>query len=193
MSLRLVALVNGVVGLTTFALLVLFFAVGGAFGGINDVGNAVLGILSGLLAVLFWRRGTARTPALAAACVLAVTGSVVAVVGSVLVIWNITGYFLAGLVSSAGFALIGLWLVPLSRSLAAEAGQSWPRRLPVFGVVSGVVMALGLIGVPGIVAGYDDINTVPGWILAGGANWLGTYILFPLWCLRVSRSPAARG
>jgi hypothetical protein len=54
-------------------------------------------------------------------------------------------------------------------------------------MVAGVVMLFGLIGVPGIFLGIDDLDTAPWWTFVAGFSWAGTYLLFPLWSLRLAR------
>jgi hypothetical protein len=169
-NLPVVARTHGIVGLATCACLIVFFAVGGAFGTINDVGNAVFGLLSLALA-WFLSRSTLFLG-------VAVVGAALTVLGTVLVMTEITGFYLAGLWSSFGFALIGIWLVATSRV--------GPERLPRAGLIAGAVMMLGLIGVPGILMGLDDLDTAPAWTFVSGVSWAGTYLLFPAWSLRLA-------
>ncbi|MFC6157021.1 hypothetical protein [Kribbella jiaozuonensis] len=171
MSTRAVATAHSIVGFTTCACLLIFYATGEPFGSINDVGNAALGILS---LVLAWLVHPSRVLVGVAA-----VGTVLTIVGTVLVMSGITGYYLAGLWSSAGFALIGVWLVGSAR----QVGRT--------GLVAGVVMLLGLIGVPGIFLGIDDLDTAPVWTFVAGASWAGTYLLFPAWSLRLARQDRA--
>jgi len=105
--------------------------------------------------------------------------------GSALVVSGTTGFLLAGLVSSVGFAFIGLWLVALNRAMRSEAG--WPRRLPTVRVVAGVIMALGFVATPGIAMGVDDMKTAPGWIWIGFVGWIGTYLIYPVWSIWLGR------
>lgn len=148
--------------------LAVFFAAGEPFGTINDVLNALIGVLSAVLAQVWPARPLGRVVALA--------GGIVMVAGSVLVIFEVTGYFLAGLVSAAGAALIGAWVV------MASTGTS---RL---GVVAGAVMLTGLLAVPGILTRLDDQDAAPWYVVAGQVSWLGTYLLYPIWCLRLTMS-----
>jgi hypothetical protein len=169
-----IARLLGWVGFGTAVCLVLFFIVEGPFGAINDVGNALLGVLS---AVLAW---TYRQPAPFAVAVL---GAAITVVGTALVMSEATGYYLAGLVSSAGFALIGGWLIAVNRRT---------DRVRVLGIVAGAVMLLGLIGVPGIVTGVDYVDIAPAYTFVAGVSWLGTYLLFPAWALTTTGEAASR-
>lgn len=178
-----------VVGLGSCLSLIMFFVMGGPFGAINDVGNGALGLLSGGLAVALWRSGVAPNPGIGVvASSVAVLGAAVTVVGSVLILSDATGFFLAGLVSGLGFALIGVWLIAFSRWIVSDAGRGWPSRLPMVGGLAGAIMALGLINVPGLALGLDNMETAPGWIQAGGLSWLGTYILFPIWSIWFGRA-----
>ncbi|WP_350276606.1 hypothetical protein [Kribbella sp. HUAS MG21] len=167
-----VARVHGVVGFATCACLIVFYAVGDPFGLINDVGNALLGLLSLALAWLVSGRHILVG--------VAAVGAALTVVGTVLVVSGITGFFLAGLWSSLGFALIGLWLLGAGRSPARPSG-----------LVAGGVMLLGLLGVPGILMGLDDMDNAPVWAFVAGVSWAGTYLLFPAWSLRLARRHGA--
>jgi len=178
-----VAVAAGVVGLGSLASLTALFVVGQPFGTINDIGNGTLGVLSALLAAtsLSRRRDSILETATVAS---AVVGAAFAVAGSVLVISGTTGFFLAGLVSSVGFALIGAWLVAVNRS--AGAGR-WPRTLRTLGVTAGLTMLFGLVMVPGIVMQLDAMSTAPGWLWIGFVGWIGTFVLYPIWGLWVGR------
>jgi hypothetical protein len=161
----------GVIAFVSVGNLVLFFVAGDAFGTINDLGNAAVGILSGLLA---WTSARSELPKAAgshaAAVAIAVLGAGATVVGSVLVLSETTGFLLAGLVTSVGFALIGLWLVAFNWSLRADQGLSgW---LPRTGIAAGAVMAVGLITLPGIVMRVDDMGAAPGWLWIGFVGWI---------------------
>jgi hypothetical protein len=181
----------GVVGLLSWLSLIVFFIVGDPFGTFGDVGNGALGLLSGALAVTLRPAAVAPNPGMKVlASSAAVLGAAIAVVGSVLILWDITGFYLAGLVSGLGFALIGVWLVAFNRWMADDVRQRCPRRLPMVGIVAGAIMAVGFINIPGVVWGLDDMEKAPVWILAGGVNWLGTYVLFPVWSIWFSRALA---
>lgn len=110
---------------------------------------------------------------------MVVVGAGVTVVGTVLVLSEMTGFYLAGLWSSFGFALIGVWLVVVHWHRSAELRRA--------GLVAGAVMMLGLIGVPGILMGLDDMDNAPAWAFVAGISWAGTYLLFPAWSLRLAR------
>jgi len=178
----------GWAGLVALVSLVVFFVVGGPFGFINDVSNAALALLAGALAATWLRSATRTSPSLRVTTVLALVGAAVAVVGSVLIVLDVTGYFLAGLVSASGFALVGTWLIAANLSVDKPPGIGSSRGQTILGVVAGAVMALGLLNLPGIAMGVDDQATAPPWLLAVGLCWGGTYLLMPIWGLRLRRT-----
>lgn len=172
---RILAAVLAAVGLVSWVSFILFFIVGGPFGALTDVGNGLQALLCGALALLL------RTKVPIPAVMLAVVGAATGLVGSYLVMTETTGYFLAGLVSALGFALIGVWLIVIARSGDVTA--------PRLAQVAGAVMALGLVNIPGVLWGLDDQATAPGWLLAAGVSWAGTYLLLPIWALLLARNP----
>jgi hypothetical protein len=177
-----IAFVTGAIGLTSAASLAAFFALGGPLGAINDWTIGLFGFMSGVLAVSQRRPdGNDRAMVGVLQIGLAVAGSVVVVIGSWMVISDVTGFLLAGLVESVGFALIGAWLIELNRS--RRVTLSWPRGLRRLGAVTGFVMALGFIVVPGIAIGIDDASAAPPWIWIGFLGWLGIFFLYPIWCI----------
>ncbi|MET9311598.1 hypothetical protein ABZX12_07210 [Kribbella sp. NPDC003505] len=173
-AVRPVALAHGIVGLATCLCLILFYAGADALGAVNDVGNAVLGVLSLAMAWTLYAapRRTSRALVLLG---LTAVGAALTVVGTILVMTGTTGFYLAGLWSSFGFALIGIWLLGTASGALRRAG-----------LIAGAVMTLGLLGVPGILMGIDDMNTAPAWTFAAGFSWAGTYLLFPTWTLRLA-------
>lgn len=175
-----VAVLLGAVLLASVASLGLFFATGGPFGAINDWSIGAAGVLTMAL-VLTLRRPANSTSGLDLLTRgLAVIGSIVVVVGSALVISKTTGYLLAGLVESLGFALVGIWLIALNRP---QAINRRPNRLEVLGITTGVIMAIGLATIPAIAVGADDANTAPAWVWLGFIGWFGIFFLFPIWSI----------
>lgn len=176
-DLRRLALVTGGVGYAAIVFLVALFVVGEPFGTINDILNGLLGILSAWLAWTLWRRGVSS----GALTAVAGLGAVIALLGSALVMSRTTGFFLAGLVSSVGFALIGLWLVEANRILGRT--NALPRRLSRLGLLAGAAMAFGFINLPGIAMRLDDMATVPPWIWIGSLWFVGAFALYPAWAI----------
>jgi hypothetical protein len=169
----------GAFGLGSVTCLALLFAVGEPFGRLNDLGNATLAILSGILAVV------ERRHVHPLATGLAIVGAAVACAGSGLVISGTSGFFLAGLVSTLGFAGVGAWLLALAR-----AGRAGSGRVRGLGILAGALMVAGVASAPGILLRLDDMATAPGWIWVGMVAWLGIFVLYPIWALASGRRAA---
>jgi len=165
----MLGLAVGAVAIASAISLALFFVVQGPFGTINDILNGVLAILSGYLA---WTL-SGRTLFV----YVALLGQVIAIIGSLLVIFNVTGFFFAGLVSSLGFALIGVWMLWYCWTMLAPSPLRW------LGVAAGVLMVTGVLVIPGIALRLDDMNKAPAWIWAGFLSWLGIYVALPAWSI----------
>jgi hypothetical protein len=178
-----VALATAVVSLLAVLSLIIFYAVGGPFGFLNDVANGLIGLLSLALAWLWVRnrRGGWSTLAIAFASL----GAIVMVLGSLLIILDITGWYLAGLVSSVGSALLGIWLLIANRLHRSAA--ELPRGLIMLGMTTGIFMIIGWLALTGVIARIDDPQLAPLYVNAGLLNWMGTYLLYPIWCLWLSR------
>lgn len=166
-----------------------YYAVGarGPLGPINDILNGAAGAMTSILAFSLHRHRLGGAVGGVAAAVL---GGGVVVWGSILVLTSRTGWLFAGLVSGVGFALLGVWLALLNRSPAAAR---FPRGLRRLGVGTGVVMSLGFVLLPAIVARYDDAESAPWWVWLGFQGLAGTYVLYPVWAIwlgRILRRPA---
>src|SRR5512143_3439949 len=103
-----VALAVDAVELIGLVLIAIFYAyidnIGGPFGMLNDLCVALGGILSGVLASMLYRvhhSYAARSGDVARA--LALAGAIIAPLGSLLVLTGVTGWFLAGLVTTFGY------------------------------------------------------------------------------------------
>lgn len=173
------AVAVGAVAVGSAACLLTYFVVRGPFGTINDIGNATTGVLSAALA---WRlRGQVAGRAGDVAVGAAAVGAAITVLGSALVVSGTTGFFLAGLVSSVGFAGIGAWLVVANRRFGGAAGLA--PRLRSLGVVAGTLMAFGVLAVPGILLRLDDMETAPAWVWIAFLGWFGTFVVYPAWAI----------
>ena len=168
----------GLVAVASPLCLATFFAVGGPFGTLNDVGNAAVGVLSAALA---WRLREAlddgvRGPALAAAG----AGAALTVIGSTLVVSRTTGFLFASLVSSVGFAAMGAWLIALN---SGARTRSWSTGLRRLGLAAGALMALGVVALPGIAQRLDDMAAAPAWLWIAFLGWLGIFVVYPAWAI----------
>ena len=173
------AIAAGLVAAGTPICLATYFAVGGPFGTINDIGNAATGLLGAALAWRLRRHVSGRAGDLAVAA--AIAGAAITVVGSALVVSGTTGFLLAGLVSSVGFAGIGTWLVAIDRS--DEPVLAWPGRLRWLGLLGGGLMVLGIVALPGVLLRLDDMEAAPAWVWIGFLGWLGVYVAYPAWAV----------
>ena len=177
-----IALALGLVLLFSVVTLALFFAIGGPFGTLNDWSIGASGVLALAFVLAIRASGLGRASVGGVVLpALAVLGAVLVVVGAWLVISDTTGFLLAGLVESFGFALFGFWLVGLSRSMASS--DRWPRLLPSLGFATGILLIIGLIVAPGIVIGLDDMDSAPWWVWVGFVGWLGIFVLLPIWSI----------
>ena len=182
-----VAIATGVAVIVAVINLTLMYTVNGPFfGTVNDVFNAIIGILSIVLAWMLYAEFHARSPLMSqVALVLAAVGAIFTIVGSVLIIFGYTDFVLAGWVTGVGNALIGIWLLTMCTSLLG--GDTVHHNLVVFGIVVGSFMTMGLLGIPGILARVDTMESLPWYLGASYLGFLGTYILYPIWTIWFGR------
>jgi hypothetical protein len=174
-----VAIVTGVSAILAVIFLALMAAVNPSFGMLNDVFNAIVGIL--------YAEHHDWSPLISQiALALALLGAIFTIVGSVLIIYGFTDFVLAGWYSGVGYGLIGLWLVAFCYSMLR--GGALPHNLVIFGLVVGAFMAVGLIGIPGIFAGIDSMESMPWYLYLAFFGYLGTYILYPIWAIGLGRN-----
>lgn len=177
------ASLTGIVGLLALILLILFFIVGGPFGTLNDVCNGLTGILSGIFACSLSMKFRIQPLFL----LFALIGALTVAFGSVLILFDITGWYLAGLYTSAGYALIGLWLLALNSSVRQSNLGS--HGLSTLGMIGGIIMALGLLTIPGIINRVDAWEAGPWYInYVGQLGSIGYLMLYPIWCILVGRT-----
>lgn len=179
------AITTGSVHILAAILLIMFFMVGQPFGTLNDIFNGLAGISSGILAWMLYTEYRATSPSLfRVGIVLAWVGVISVVIGSILVTLEITGWVLAGLYSSAGTALIGLWVLVFNYSMMKN--NLLTRNLNLWGLVAGVLMVTGLVVLPGIFSGFDSETTVPWYLYVAGLSALGG-IIYIIWCIRLGK------
>jgi hypothetical protein len=121
---------------------------------------------------------------------LAAAGAIFTIAGSVLVIFGYTEFVLAGWYTGIGNALIGLWLAAFCYSLLR--GDMLPHNLVTFGLVAGSFMILGLLGIPGILARIDTMESLPWYLGVSYLGFFGTYVLYPIWTIWLGRFLLAR-
>ncbi len=119
--------------------------------------------------------------------IAAITGAVIACIGSALVMSGTTSWQLAGSVNALGFAFIGIWL--LAFNYHVRLIDAFPQTLTRLGQISGALSSLGLLNVLGIF-GIVDSQSDAYWLLSlaqvGGLGeilllvwivWLGRVLL----------------
>jgi hypothetical protein len=182
-----VSIAAGIAGLLGLVFIIIFFTVGQPFGTLNDICIGLTALLSAVLILMLYPGQYAQSPLLSKfALVIALFGALLVVVGSVLAISGVKGWFLSGLYMAAGNAMIGLWLLGLNCSALRD--NTLPHSLVIFGLFSGVIMALGLVTIPAIFRGIDTQEyelTVFNYIW--WASSLGYLALYPTWCILLGR------
>lgn len=182
-----VAIATGIAVILAVIFLILMYTVNGRFGTVNDVLNALIGILSVVLAWMLYADYHARSPLMSQiGLVLVVVGAIFTIVGSVLIIFEFTGFVLAGWYTGVGNALIGLWLATFCYSMLSGSDML-PHNLVIFGIVVGAFMAMGFLGIPGILAHVDTMESLQWYLSVGYLGFFGTYILYPIWTIWLGR------
>jgi hypothetical protein len=181
------AIATGVTTILAVVLLILMYTVDMFFGKVNDIFNSMIGISSVILASTLYAEHHSRSPLMSQiALALAVVGTIFIIIGSTLIIFDFTGFLLAGWYSGIGNALIGTWLAAFCYSLLR--GNVFPHSLVIFGILTGTFMGIGLLGIPGIFTGIDSMERIPGYLYIAFLGWLGTYILYPIWTIWLGRN-----
>lgn len=181
-----IAITTGVSVILAAFFLTLMYSVNQSFGRANDVFNSVIGISSVVLAWMLHAEHHVQSPLMSQIALgLAVIGAIFTVIGSILILFGLTDFVLAGWYSGIGYALIGFWLAAFCSGLLN--GDALPHNLIIFGVVVGAFMAVGLLGIPGIIAGIDSMESMPWYLYIAFFGWFGTYILYPFWTIWLGR------
>ena len=182
-----IAIATGVSAILAIIFLTLMYTVKRSFGFVNDVFNSLIGISSVVLAWMLYAEHHAKSPLMSQiALALAVIGAIFTIIGTILSILGITDFVLAGWYSGIGYALIGMWLAAFCYALLPSGAL--PHNLVIFGIVVGACMAIGLVGIPGIFAGIDSMESMPWYLYVAFFGWLGTYLLYPIWMIWLGRN-----
>jgi hypothetical protein len=180
------AFATGMASTLATLLIILFFTVGGIFGTLNDICNGVAGILSG---VLVWMLFTKFQHSISffhrIILILTLIGSVAVVVGSILILFDFTGWLLAGWYTTVGNALIGIGLLAFNDSVRRT--NLLPRNVATFGLLTGAIMAVGILALPGILMGIDSMEFSNWFLNLGFLSYVGTYLLYPIWTIWLGR------
>ena len=180
------AIITGSSAILAVIFLALMYTVKRSLGYINDIFNSLIGISSAILAFLLYvefQSGSASLSQIALG--LVVVGAIFTIVGTVLSVARITDFVMAGWYTGIGNALLGLWLVNYCYSMLGS--DVLPQSLPVFGLVVGAFMALGLIGILGIITKVDKLESMPKYLYVAFFCYMGIYFLYPIWTIQVGR------
>jgi len=180
------AIASGISAILAIVFLGMMATVNIFFGTLNDILNSVLAILMAALAWMLYSQFHAEAPLMSqVTLVLAVLGAILAVVGSVLVIFRFTGFVLAGWYTGFGYALLGLWLATFCYSILGSG--VYPNKWIVFGIIVGIAMTTGILSVSGILSRIDSMKALPWYLSVAYFAFLGIYILYPIWAICFGR------
>lgn len=180
------AIITGSSAILAVIFLALMYTVKRSLGYINDIFNSLIGIFSAILAFLLYVEFQAGSASLSPIALgLVVVGAIFTIVGTVLSVARITDFVMAGWYTGIGNALLGLWLMNYCYSMLGS--DVLPQSLPVFGLVVGAFMALGLIGILGIITKVDKLESMPKYLYVAFFCYMGTYFLYPIWTIQVGR------
>jgi len=181
-----VAIITSITATLAIIFLILMYVVNNSFGKVNDVFNSIIGISSMVLAWMLYAEHHAKSPVISQiALVLVIAGALFTIVGSILIIFGFKSFVMAGWYTGIGYALIGLWLMLWSYSMLSTGVI--PHSLVVFGIIVGAFMAVGLLGIPGIITRIDSMESLPRYLYLAFLGYLGVYILYPIWTILLGR------
>jgi hypothetical protein len=182
------AISAGAAGLAALVCALLSVALGRAFGRLYAVFVGLEAVLTAGIAMLLFPQHRMIEEQLAlVAFVLALVGAFIATLGAVVAITEAVSWFLAQLYVASGYALIGLWLLIIT--ISGGEAVSFPHRVISMGWLAGIVMALGLAALPGMLMQAEEEQTAPRLVrYIGRAGNLGWLLLFPVWCIWLGTS-----
>lgn len=168
--------------------IVLMYAGVPIFGPLNDLGVAGAAVLQAILA---WRLGPivgVRFPSVG--LIAATVGAAVAGVGSGLVLSGASDWFVAGAVTTLGYAILGIWVIVANGR--ARPSKAWPAAVATFGIQIGAVMCLGFLALLAVPGSVGSPTSAPWFVWAAYANGVGWFILLPVWNFRLGRYLSSR-
>jgi len=154
------------------------------FGPINDLTNAVSGVLVAVMAWQFHfllRERAAGTAVLFLMVVL--VGNAAIIINSVLVAFGRMHWLTGGMYTAIGYGLIGIWLLILLRLIDPQPFLT--PGLIRLGAMTGLALLFCLPAAPLMgLGGNLEVNPLIITVFAGAAiGWL----CFPLWCWQLGR------
>lgn len=188
------AIATGLMGVTTL-IFGLIFAFGGDIVGdsisifyrLNDLFNLIMALMSGVLAWMLYSHFQEKMTSLhGGLLILILVGMLLAVLGFWMIAFGRTGWILSGWYTDTGFAFIGLWLIGVNYT--AFQNDLLPKGISLYGILVGIVMALGFASLPGLLRNIDSTDFMSP-LLYGmwTASIRGWIILFPIWCILTGR------
>jgi hypothetical protein len=99
------------------------------------------------------------------------------IVGYDLIIW----FPLSQSIIVIGYGLIGIWLLLLSYQ--ARMQDAWSRRLAWLGILSGLIMAVGLLAIPRIFIPWVSLNHEPVPEIGELIGYAGWMLFYPIWSI----------
>jgi hypothetical protein len=182
------ALLVGIIYIVAGVSLLLFFV--GLFqninslsfmGSLNDTLNALAGFLSAILASVLHPAVRGMRSRLSVVVLIGVwVGAVAISYGSWLIITGRADVELSSYYFFFGNGLLGIWLWALNR--VARQLSFLPSSITRWGLTASLFMMLGLLGLYGILMRLDGSDYSP-LIMITGISFIGTGILYPIWCL----------
>jgi hypothetical protein len=154
------------------------------FGPVNDLTNAVGGLLSALLVWQFHALLRERAPSTAKFFLLAAwIGSAAIIINSVLVAFGQMHWMTGGMYTAIGYGLTGIWLLAFHRLIGQQ--EFLPSGTFRLGTIAAVAMLFGLLAGPLLASSvnFAENPLVSVAYLGAAAGWL----LYPVWCLLVGR------
>lgn len=154
------------------------------FGPINDITNAIGGLLSAALAWQFRALLHQRAPRTAGLFLLvALAGSAAIVINSILVAFGHMHWMTGGMYTAIGYGLLGIWLLALLRLIGPQEFQT-PGMLRL-GTIAAGAMLFGLLAGPLLASGASlDEYPLVGIAFVGAA---AGGLFYPVWCWLVGR------
>jgi hypothetical protein len=153
------------------------------FGSVNDLTNAVVGFMIGLLAWQFFAALPRKTLQSVVGLLFCWAGAALIIGNSVLVAFGRMDWKEGGMYTGIGYGLIGVWL--LVTLLFSSLAREFPTALWWSGLAIGIALVFGLAAGP-LLTGTLSIKIQPLVWVAYAMTVLG-WIGFPIWCWTLFR------
>jgi len=179
-----IAIAIAITALVSIITLALLYSGLPPLGPINDLTNALGGLLSALLIWQFHALLREHAPGIATPFLLAGwIGSAAIVVNSLLVAFRQMHWMTGGMYTAIGCGLLGVWLLGLLRLIGSQPFLT--PGLARLDILAAIAMLFGLLAGPLLASGTSLTANPLVWVTYAGAGvgWL----LYPVWCWLVGR------